>query len=632
MKEVFDGNAVLLDSINSPQDVKKIPKGKLRLLAGEIRSKIISTVAKNGGHLGSPLGCVELAIALHYVFDSPRDKIIWDVGHQAYAHKILTGRNNVFHTLRQYKGISGFIKPKESVHDAFGVGHSSTSISAALGMAVARDLKKENHKIIAVIGDGALTAGMAYEALNHAGHLQKNIIVILNDNKMSINPNVGALSKYLQRLVVYPQYHELRKKTKSFMLKIPKIGEEAVEHTYRFGKTIKKVVMPLTLFEDFGFRYFGPIDGHNIDDLISSLENISSLEGPVLLHIITEKGKGYNFAEMDHETKLHGVSPFDISIGMPASREKKALTFTEAFSDAICRVSSMEADIVAITPAMKAGSGLTEFAKMHPERFFDVGIAEQHAVSLAAGMAMQGLKPVCSLYSTFFQRAYDQFIHDVCIQNLNVTFAVDRAGLVGEDGPTHHGPFDIAFMRSIPNITIMAPKDGNELQDMLYTSISLSGPSSVRFPRGSSNCFNLPEEPKKIRVGKSELLKKGNDVALFALGPWVEGALDASMLLEKKGVNAAVINARFAKPLDEEIIIHYAKKTKNILTIEEGTVHGGFGAGVLEVLEGYNSGIKAKRIGVPDKFIDHGSTSILKKKIGLSSQNISKEALELMEK
>ncbi|HLC65790.1 MAG TPA: 1-deoxy-D-xylulose-5-phosphate synthase [Candidatus Nanoarchaeia archaeon] len=631
MKEEFNySDTVLLDSISSPQDLKKIPRNHLKFLAREIRHKIIDTVSKTGGHLGSPLGCVELAIALHYVFESPCDKIIWDVGHQAYAHKILTGRNNVFHTLRQYKGISGFIKPEESVHDAFGVGHSSTSISAALGMAIARDLKKENHKIIAVIGDGALTAGMAYEALNHAGHLQKNMIVILNDNKMSINPNVGALSKYLRRLVVYPEYHALRKKTKTWMLKI--VGEGAVEQTYRLQKTLKKIVMPLTLFEEFGFRYFGPIDGHNINDLINALENIKNLEGPLLLHVITEKGKGYNFAERDKETKFHGVSPFNVSNGKSEAAERKPLTFTEAFSEAICNISEEDPDIVAITPAMKSGSGLTEFSKRFPERFFDVGIAEQHAVSLAAGMAIRGLKPVCSLYSTFFQRAYDQFVHDVCIQNLNVAFAVDRAGLVGEDGPTHHGTFDIAFMRSVPNITIMAPKDENELQDMLYTAVNHKGPAAVRFPRGHTNGYKVLENAKRMKIGKSEVLRKGKDIAILSLGPLVGEALKASEELDKKGIDAAVINARFAKPLDEDIIIHYAKKTKNIITLEEGTISGGFGAGVLELLEDYNSGIKAKRIGIPDKFIEHGNLSLLRKKVGLNASNIAKESLKLLEK
>ncbi|MFC1769064.1 1-deoxy-D-xylulose-5-phosphate synthase [Nanoarchaeota archaeon] len=619
-KEVYNNDISpksLLDTIDSPSDLKKIPIEKLDSLAQEIRDKIIKTVSENGGHLGSPLGCVELAIALHYVFNSPIDKIVWDVGHQAYAHKILTGRNKNFHTLRKYKGISGFIKPNESEHDSFGVGHSSTSISAALGMAVARDHKNENSNIIAVIGDGALTGGISFEALNHAGQLQKKMIVILNDNKMSINPNVGAISKYLQKLVVYPQYQSFRKKTKSLIEKIPAIKEEAS----RFEKTIKKVVIPVTIFEELGFTYHGPIDGHNVNDLINALHNIKEENGPQLLHIITKKGKGYNPAEID-ETRLHGVSPkkFDI---------EKKLTFTEAFSEAIVKLSEMDEQVVAITPAMKSGSGLTEFAKRYPKRFFDVGIAEQHAVALAGGMAIQGLKPICSLYSTFFQRAYDQFIHDICLQNLNVTFAIDRAGLVGEDGPTHHGPYDIAFMRSIPNITIMAPKDSYELQDMLITSVNIESPTAIRFPRGSTQEYCLDKNPKKVKIGQAELLKNGNDVTLIALGPVVQEALDASEILQKKKIDAAVISARFAKPLDTDLIVKYAKKTKNIITIEEGTINGGFGASVLELLEEYNSGIKVKRMGIPDKFIEHGSTSILKQKIGLSSSNIAKEAQKL---
>ncbi len=625
------GTTGILDSIEAPSDIKTLSLKELKLLAREIRQKIISTVSKNGGHLGGPLGCVELSIALHYVFNSPEDKLVWDVGHQAYAHKLLTGRNKNFHTLRQYNGISGFVKPSESEHDAYGVGHSSTSISAALGMVIARDLKHENYNVIAIIGDGALTAGIAYEALNQAGLLQKNILVILNDNKMSINPNVGAISRYLQQLVVYPRYHELRKRTKELMLKIPKIGEDAVEKTYQFEKKIKKVVMPLTLFEEFGFRYFGPIDGHNIGDLIHAFQNMKDLEGPLLLHIITEKGKGYHFAENDGETRLHGMSPFSIDLGKAEKKEIKPLTFTEAFSQSLCKLSELNEDIVAITPAMKSGSGLTEFARRFPDRFFDVGIAEQHAVSFSGGMAIQGLKPVCALYSTFFQRAYDQFIHDICLQNLPVTFVVDRAGLAGEDGPTHHGTFDIAFMRSIPHITIMAPKDERELFDMLHTSVNTNGPCSIRFPKGSTKSFEIPDTPHKIGIGKSEIIKKGKDIAIFSVGPLADEAIIAATRLEEKGINVSVINARFIKPLDKKAILSFAKKTKKIITIEEGALHGGFGSGVLELLHDNGVSAQVKRLGIPDTFIDHGSLSLLRKKVGLDSDHVEKTAYEMMQ-
>jgi len=617
----------ILDIVNSPADIKQLNKEQLNWLSQEIREKIISVVSKNGGHLGSPLGAVELTLAVHYVFDAPHDKIVIDTGHQCYPHKIITGRRDNFNTLRQYKGVCGFCNIFESEYDSFGAGHASTSISAALGMAKARDFKKENHKVVAIVGDGAMTAGLAFEGLNNAGASKTDILIILNDNRMSISPNVGAVSNYLNKIVLHPGYFELRKRTKNFLKKIPGIGEERASKLGRVEERLRTIATQGLFFEALGFQYFGPIDGHNFDELIPALQNIKDLKGPVLLHLKTEKGKGYVFAEQDMD-KFHGMSPFD-----PINGQKYVtttnITYTDAFANALIRIAEEDKRIVAITAAMKSGTGLNKFEKHFPDRTIDVGIAEQHAVTFAAGLAISGMKPVCAIYSTFLQRSYDQIIHDVCLQNLGVIFALDRAGLVGDDGPTHNGPFDIAYFRPIPNITIMVPKDENELQHMLYTATLLKGPCTLRYPRGGVVGVGLDHELKKLEVGKGELIRDGEDLLVIGVGPILYDAIRA---VEELKCNAAIINARFVKPLDEELILRYAEKIKNVVTLEEGVINGGFGSAVIELLE--EKGIKAnvKRIGVPDKFIEHGKPDIQKKLAGIDKESIKKTIMEMINK
>lgn len=614
--------------INSPKDLKLLNKVQLNLLASEIRQKIITTVAKTGGHLAPSLGVVELTIALHYAFDSPIDRIVWDVGHQSYAHKLLTGRKHKFSTLRQYKGLSGFPKTGESPHDAFNTGHSSTSISAALGIAKARDLKDESHKVIAIIGDGALTGGLAFEGLNHAGSSKTDIVVILNDNKMSISPNVGALSSYLGKMVTNPKYHEVRAKL-DHTIKVL-IGNKAAEKAFNLEDTLRALSNPGMLFKELGFSYFGPIDGHNLDDLIKALYNIKQIKGPVLLHVLTKKGKGYTHAE-NNKTKFHGISPFNVENGEKL-KCNNALTYTDIFSKTIVKLAKDNNKIVAITAAMKSGTGLDEFSNLYPKRFFDVGIAEQHAATFAAGLAANGFKPVCAIYSTFLQRAYDQIIHDICLQNLPVVFAIDRAGLVGEDGPTHHGPFDLSYLRNIPNIVVMAPKDENEFQHMLYTAANHNGPIAVRYPRACGLGIPLDEELKNIPIGKSEIIQEGKDILILAIGSCVSIAEEAAKELEKNNISSTVVNARFVKPLDEAVITKLANKTPNIITIEENTIKGGFGSAILELLEKNNIKANVSRIGVPDRFIEQGPIDILKKNIGLTKENVVKTANNMLKK
>ncbi len=611
----------ILGMISSPGDLRLLTIEELFKLKKEIINKIISTVAKTGGHLASSLGVVELTIALHHVFDTPADKIIWDVGHQTYAHKLLTGRSAKFGSLRRYQGLSGFPKKEESIYDAFNTGHSSTSISASLGIAKARDLRKEQYKVVSVIGDGALTGGMAFEALNQAGDLDTDLIVILNDNKMSISPNIGALNTYLRKMVTDPNYLERKKTAKNFLNELPLIGDRAgllaanMEETLRaFSST------PGLLFKELGFNYFGPIDGHDLKELITSLQNIKKLKGPRILHVITKKGHGYKYAERD-KVKFHGISPFD-----PANGKKivcnSTTTFTQAFSKCLMKLAEKDKSIVAITAAMSSGTGLESFQKAFPQRFFDVGIAEQHAVTFAAGLASQGMKPVVAVYSTFLQRAYDQIVHDVALQNLPVTFALDRAGLVGEDGPTHHGAFDLSYLRHIPNMVVMAPKDENELGHMLRTAIEHGGPAALRYPRGCGIGVAIQNPYKKIPIGSYEVLKSGRDTAIFAVGSMVEEALQASRSLK----SAAVINARFIKPLDEKTIIRFAKKAKKVITVEENALQAGFGSALLEFLEKKKIRTEVKRIGIPDRFVPHGPVSLLRKKLGLSKENIIRQA------
>ena len=614
----------LLSRINSPRDLDALSPAQLYQLAREIREEIITTVATNGGHLAPNLGVVELTLALHRVFHLPEDKIIWDVGHQCYAHKLLTGRREEFSTLRQFGGLSGFPRPEESPCDSFATGHSSTSISAALGLAVARDLQRKKYAVTAVIGDGALTAGMAFEALNHAGHIQRDLIVVLNDNEMSISRNVGALSRYLTRLRTEPVYSRGKEEIEQLLRRIPSIGPAVVKAVERVKDSLKYLVVPGMFFEELGFRYLGPVDGHDIPEMISVFEQARTVRGPVLVHAITQKGKGYPPAEAKAD-KFHGIGPFSVETGKAAVLAGASPpTYTEVFGKTMVQLAAEDEKIVAITAAMPSGTGLAEFARTFPERFFDVGIAEQHAVTLGAGLAAGGLKPVAAIYSTFLQRAFDQVVHDVCLQNLPVTFAIDRGGLVGDDGPTHHGVFDYAYLRAIPNLVVMAPKDEDELRHMLKTALSCGGPAAVRYPRDKGTGRPLAGEPAALPVGRAEVLRDGSDVALVGIGSMVQVAREAAGLLAGQGVDAAVINARFVKPLDEECFLHYAAKVKLIVTIEEHVLQGGFGSAVLEMLERRQAAVSGRlvRLGIGDAFVEHGSREILLARQGLTAENV----------
>ncbi|OGW56783.1 MAG: 1-deoxy-D-xylulose-5-phosphate synthase [Nitrospirae bacterium RIFCSPLOW2_12_42_9] len=613
-----------LDTINSPKDLKKIPLEELPNLAKEIRERIIEVVSKTGGHLASNLGIVELTIALHYIFDAPDDLIIWDVGHQAYVHKILTGRRDKFHTLRQHGGISGFPRPDESPYDTFNMGHSGTSLSAALGMLEARDKKKRKNKVIVVIGDGSMTAGMVFEGLNHAGDLKKDIIVILNDNEMSISRNVGAISSYLGKVITGELYTKVKKETEQLIKNIPRIGEPMLKVAKKAEESVKGLMGPGMLFEELGFKYVGPISGHRFDHLFPTLENIKKLNGPVLVHVVTKKGKDYPPAERD-PAAYHGVPAFDIKTGLPLNKSTIP-TYTKVFGQTISKLAETNEKIVTISAAMPEGTGLSIFSERYPDRFYDVGIAEQHGVTFAAGLASGGFHPVVAIYSTFLQRAYDQIAHDVCLQNLPVTFAMDRAGLVGEDGPTHHGTFDISYLRHLPNIIIMAPKDEDELQHMLYTSVNYQGPSAIRYPRGTGVGVELRSHFRLLEIGKGEIIFEGSDVAIIAIGNMVYPSIEAAGILKKRGIDAAVINARFIKPVDESLIISLANKYHNIITVEEGVLAGGFGSAVLEPLERNSlSDVKVKRIGLPDKFIEHGSIKELHNIYGLDAPGIAQD-------
>ncbi len=615
--------AKLLEKVNSPADLKKFRLRQLEKLTEELREVIVKTVAETGGHLAPNLGVIELTVALHYVFDSPKDKIVWDVGHQAYAHKLLTGRRDKFHTLRQYGGIAGFPKRSESPHDIVDVGHSSTSISAALGLVTAQDFLKQEGKVVVVIGDGSMTAGLAFEGLNNAGHLKKDLIVILNDNEMSISPNVGALSSFLSRKLTGPVARRLKRELESFVSHLPG-GEHLVTAIRKSEDAIKCLLTPGMLFEALGFRYVGPIPGHNLETLIDTLRNVKNLEGPTLVHVLTKKGKGYRPAEEEPE-KFHGLGPFDIKTGKPKTSKNKPPSYTSVFSKTMVRLGEMEPRLVAITAAMPSGTGLKAFSERFPERFFDVGIAEQHAVTFAAGLALGGMIPVCAIYSTFLQRAFDQIIHDVALTNLHVVFAIDRAGIVGEDGPTHQGQFDLTYLRLIPNMIVMAPKDENELQHMLYTAVKCQGPVAVRYPRGAGEGASLDWELKEIPIGKGEILREGEDILLVAIGNMVYPALKAADLLAKEGLSATVINARFVKPLDEDLITEWALRTGRVVTIEENTLLGGFGSAVLELFQQKGLRLPVKRIGLPDKFIEHGAPALLREKYGLTPEKIAEE-------
>lgn len=620
--EEFDMEG-LLESINSPQDLKKLDVAALERLAHEVREFLVSTVANTGGHLAPNLGAVELTLAIHRVFDAPRDKIVWDVGHQAYIHKILTGRRDKFHTLRQYRGISGFPRITESEYDTFGVGHASTAISAALGMATARDLNRESYKVVAVVGDGALTGGMAFEGLNNAGGSKRDIIVVLNDNRMSISPNVGALSRYLTQVITNPLYNKIKEDIWELTGKLPRGSKRVRDAVHRIEEGLKAIIVPGLLFERLGFRYFGPINGHDLTHLIRIFRDIRKFRGPILVHLITTKGKGVEFAEKD-ATKFHGLGSFCPKTGN--TKSKKAPTYTEVFGKALVELASKDDRIVGITAAMADGTGLVHLARRFPNRFFDVGIAEQHAVTFAAGLALNGLKPVVAIYSTFLQRALDQVIHDVALQKIPVVFAMDRGGLVGEDGPTHHGSFDLSYLRLVPNLVVMAPKDENELRDMLWTALQYrDGPVAFRYPRGES--FGLPPKPEyqKIPIGKSEVLREGNDLAIFAVGDRVVPAIQCAKVLEAKGITARVVNARFIKPLDRRMIEESVRIFPVVVTVENNTVVGGFGSGIAEILADMEvKDVLFQRFGLPDQFVPHGSITDLFLDIGLDVENLAR--------
>jgi len=613
----------LLDKIDSPADLKGLAKEELGQLAAEIRQELVAIVSANGGHLASNLGAVELTIALHRVFDSPRDKIIWDVGHQSYVHKLLTGRRERFGSIRQYRGLSGFTSRSESEHDPFGAGHASTSVSAALGMAIARDLAKDDYNVIAVIGDGAITGGMALEAINQLGHLSSRVCVVLNDNGMSISPTVGSIAKILSRVRFDYRYRWAEEESQKVMSSFP-WGRRLWQAGQRLIRGLRGLIIPTALWEEFGFAYMGPIDGHNIKELEKALAQARDYRTkPTFVHVITTKGKGYLPAEGD-AVYFHGVP----AQGAPA---KEIPSYSEVFAQTVLRLARENPRLVAVTPAMPEGNCLSIVEAEFPQRVFDVGICEQHAVTFAAGLATQGFKPIVAIYSTFLQRAFDQVIHDVCLQDLPVIFAIDRSGIVGDDGKTHQGTFDISYLMLIPNLIIAAPKDENELQHLLYTAVKSDHPMAIRYPRGSGLGVEFDPTLHEIAIGKGEILKEGADAAILAIGTTVAPALEAAEQLAAKGIEVTVVNARFAKPLDSELIIDLASRIKRLVTVEENTLSGGFGNGVVELLQQSGiSDIKVKSMGIPDEFVEQGSQSLLRAKYGLDAEGIAKQVLELL--
>jgi len=618
-----------IDLIKSPSDLKKLSFPELKKLAEEMRHEMVYRVSKNGGHLASNLGVVELTIAIHYVFNSPVDKIIWDVGHQSYPHKLITGRYERFSELRKYKGISGFPKREESEHDAFGTGHSSTSISAALGIIEGRDKNRQDFKVIAVIGDGAMTAGLALEGLNNAGDLKKDLIVILNDNEMSISPNVGALSAYLNRILTGERFQKFKKETRAFLESIPKLGDKAAKIAQKTEEMLKGLFLPGILFEELGFNYVGPIDGHNVELLIDTFKRIKTSLSPVLIHVITKKGKGYEFSEKD-PSMFHGIGPFKLETGLPITGE--GLSYSDIFGETLTELAKKDEKIIAITAAMKEGTGLDHFANKYPERFYDVGIAEPHAVTFAAGLATRGLKPVVAIYSTFLQRSYDEIIHDVCLQNLHVVFAIDRAGIVGEDGPTHNGTFDLSYLRHVPNLIVMSPKDDVEFKYMLELALNHNGPVAIRYPRGKvKSLISPPSSLIPFNVGKAEVLREGKDVALIAIGNTVHPSIQAAERLNEDGISAMVVNARFIKPLDHNLISSVAVAVPRIITIEENALQGGFGSAVIELLNEIEvNNVKVRRLGIPDIFIEQGQQNELRRIYGLDERGIYLSALSFL--
>lgn len=630
--KVVDNNIAytLLNTINSPADVKRLTLLQLQQLAAELRQFLIQVISVTGGHLAPNLGVVELTLALHKVFSTPYDKLIFDVGHQSYIHKIITGRREKFNTLRQYGGISGFPKRSESIHDAFGTGHSSTSISAALGMAIARDLQGENYNVVAIIGDGSMTGGLAFEALNHAGTLHKKMIVILNDNEMSISKNVGAMAEYLYHLRTGETYTKIKNDIESWLKNID-FGSDVLKAIRRLKGSVKYLMVPTSIFEELGYTYLGPIDGHDLTTLLDVLQAAKRIDGPVLVHVLTKKGKGYPPAE-ESPNKFHGTGPFDILTGEKISNPDAHITYTEVFASTLIELGKENEKIVGITAAMPDGTGLSNFAKVFPQRFFDVGIAEQHAVTSAAGMAAAGLRPVAAIYSTFLQRAYDSVVHDICMQNLPVVLCLDRAGLVGDDGYTHHGVFDYAYLRSFPNMIIMSPKDEDELRHMLKTAFCFNGPVAIRYPRGSGIGVDISKPIHTLPIGKAEVLRQGKDLCFWAIGSMVQSALESAEMLAEDGINVGVVNMRFAKPLDKELLYEHAIRYKKIVTLEEGVLAGGVGSAILEALNSAQrlNLCQVLTLGIPDKFITHGDKKLLLRDLGLDPATIAAKAATLV--
>jgi 1-deoxy-D-xylulose-5-phosphate synthase len=621
----------LLDAINLPADLRKLDRKQLPQVAQEIRDTIIDVVSRVGGHFGGNLGIVELTLALHYVFNTPRDQIVLDTGHQSYPHKLITGRRDTFPTIRQHNGISGFCKREESEYDVFNAGHASTSISAALGIAVARDFRKEDYRVVAVIGDGALSGGLALEGLNQAGHLKRKLLIILNDNDMSISTNVGAMSGYLNSIIKGQRYNQAKDLAKGVMDRIPLIGGKLHGLAHDMEQVLKNMVVPGTLFEELGFRYLGPYDGHDLQFLIDLLEENKDYNGPLIIHVITRKGKGYTPAE-NKPIWSHGVTPFEIESGEVVKSDKpQAPTYTAVFAETLTELAKTDPKIVAITAAMPEGTGLDKFAKAHPGRMFDVGIAEEHAVTFSGGMATQGMKPVAAIYSTFLQRAFDQVFHDVAIMDLPVVFALDRAGIAGQDGPTHHGIYDMAYLRVFPNMISMAPKDENELRHMLKTAFETGHPTSLRYPRGNGFGVERDAELKSLPVGKGEVMREGSDAAIFAIGVEVWPAVEAAEILAKENINVAVINGRFIKPLDDELIAKYCRPNTKIITVEEGSLAGGFGSAVMERVQQLGiENVEFHRIGIPDEYVHHGSQDVLRAQYDLHAEGIAKRVREFV--
>ncbi len=615
-----------LDDIKSPADIRGLPYPELRELASQIRTRIVDVVSRHGGHLASSLGVVELTITLHKVFDTPNDRIVWDVGHQAYAHKMLTGRVGQFETLRKRGGLSGFPKRAESPYDAFDTGHSSTSISAATGMIEARDMLGEDYKVIAVIGDGAMTAGLAFEGLNHAGQLKKDLIVVLNDNEMSISENVGALSSYLNRIMTGETFRRFRAQGKQIIESIPRIGGQFARLAGKAEEGFKGMFLPGALFEELGFTYCGPIDGNNIIAMAETFKNIKSEKGPVLVHVITKKGMGYEYSEQN-PSAFHGIGPFEPESGTPLS---SGVSYGDVMGEALCELSREDSRIAAITAAMKEGTGLGKFAAEFPERFYDVGIAEPHAVTFAAGMAASGARPVVAIYSTFLQRSYDEIIHDVCLQHLPVVFAIDRAGVVGEDGPTHHGAFDLSYLRHIPGLVVMAPKDSSELKTMLRLGLRHNGPVAIRYPRGKATELG---EAMEFRIGEAEVIGEGSDLAIIAIGSTVGPAISAMRSLEADGIRTTVVNLRTLKPLDANVLRDIAARFERIITVEENSLQGGMGSAVAEFYcsEGLVHGMTLRSLGIPDKFVEQGTQSELRAMLGIDAEGIAFAARALLQ-